>query len=276
MIFRTFNPTPPLRPFIRYYWECRVEKEDLPLNQSMFPFGSFELVFNILNPPRMSRIGERTGRAQPASFCPGQFTTPFILKYNEPSVCFGVSMNAWVGNLIFGVPADQLTNRVINLDRTGQRDSLQILRKLQTRKDTVSTLESYVCKRFLQGKIDTLVQSIATSIMAEPSWLNVRSTLSKSHLTQRRIEQRFLSVTGLTMNRFVRKARFHKAVRLLQTDPSTTLTEMAHELGYYDQPHFINDFKAFTGMTPGEFVAQRSPMQSFFSSLVPIEHANSE
>lgn len=275
MILRTFEPSPLLQPYVRFYWECRVENEDLPLDQSMFPFGSFELIFNLLNPPRMIGTG-RSGKdrsepnAQPSSFCPGQFTTPFLLQYRKPSVCLGVSMHAWVGNLLFGIPACELTNRIIRLARMDS-NTAHVFRKLQSRKNTVSVIEAFLRKKFLHSEIDSLVRSIVTAIQVQPSRNSVRSFLSQLHLTHRRIEQRFLAVTGLTMSRFIRKARFHRTIQHLNRNNKLSLTNVAHEMGYYDQPHFINEFKAFAGITPSEFIVRRTPMQNFFSSLVPVE-----
>ncbi|HEV8069560.1 MAG TPA: helix-turn-helix domain-containing protein [Planctomycetaceae bacterium] len=36
------------------------------------------------------------------------------------------------------------------------------------------------------------------------------------------------------------------------TDAETELTGLAHDCGYFDQAHFIKEFRAFTGKTPSD------------------------
>ena len=54
---------------------------------------------------------------------------------------------------------------------------------------------------------------------------------------------------------FARLSRFLHACRLLRARRHATLTDAGLACGYYDQSHFIAEFKAFSGITPGEFLA---------------------
>jgi AraC-like DNA-binding protein len=50
---------------------------------------------------------------------------------------------------------------------------------------------------------------------------------------------------------FARLTRFSKAYRLHEIFPEWNWTRIAHECGYFDQMHFIRDFREFAGVTPG-------------------------
>jgi AraC-like DNA-binding protein len=49
-------------------------------------------------------------------------------------------------------------------------------------------------------------------------------------------------------------------------DPDADLTRLAYECGYFDQAHFIKDFKAFVGKTPTEYTVQMRKMQETLKS----------
>jgi AraC-like DNA-binding protein len=49
-------------------------------------------------------------------------------------------------------------------------------------------------------------------------------------------------------------------------DPEADLTEVAYECGYFDQAHFIKDFKTFAGKTPSEYAHETRRMQEILSS----------
>jgi len=49
-------------------------------------------------------------------------------------------------------------------------------------------------------------------------------------------------------------------------DPDADLTELAHECGYFDQAHFIKDFKGFAGRTPSQYAREMRAFQEILRS----------
>lgn len=74
-----------------------------------------------------------------------------------------------------------------------------------------------------------------------------KKSLAYSDRHQRRL---FQKLTLLSPILFKRVARFRSAFQTMVRE------QKIHWEGYYDQAHFIRDFKQFTGLTPGEFLAQ--------------------
>ena len=72
---------------------------------------------------------------------------------------------------------------------------------------------------------------------------------------------------GMTPKGFLRVIRFQKAIEEISNRTSVDWTSIAHESGYYDQAHFINDFKAFSGYTPSEY-AQK---QFEYLNYIPVQ-----
>ena len=70
---------------------------------------------------------------------------------------------------------------------------------------------------------------------------------------------------GANPKDYLRIVRFQKALHCLQMQPHGSLAQLAYECGYYDQPHFIKEFKQFSGYTPTEYRTVCEPHSDFFS-----------
>lgn len=75
-------------------------------------------------------------------------------------------------------------------------------------------------------------------------------------LSQRRFIELFRRHVGMGPKVYQRVQRFQRAVRLAHAGRRVRWSELALECGYYDQSHFVRDFREFSGMTPGEYAAQ--------------------
>lgn len=77
--------------------------------------------------------------------------------------------------------------------------------------------------------------------------------------TERHKRRLFLKYTGLAPKKFLQIIRCQSAVKLMFQKPNRPLTEIAYSLDYYDQAHFINEFKAIYQTTPLQFVKDFLP-----------------
>ena len=77
---------------------------------------------------------------------------------------------------------------------------------------------------------------------------------AKKHFTTaRHLERQFNQQIGISPKEFINLTRFNKAFEKLQRGGKQTLSNIAWEFGYYDNAHFTNDFKRYTGKAPTEF-----------------------
>jgi transcriptional regulator GlxA family with amidase domain len=74
-------------------------------------------------------------------------------------------------------------------------------------------------------------------------------------LSQSALERRFRRIVGVSPKKFAFLVRLRNAVQLRVA--GTNLTTVAHDAGYFDQSHFIKDFRrATTGSAPTAFFRQ--------------------
>ena len=89
----------------------------------------------------------------------------------------------------------------------------------------------------------------------ERGLVRVDELAHQAGLSARQFRRLCLELTGLTPKQLCRSIRFRHAAVQAQFARRGEWSQVALDCGYYDQAHFINDFRALSGLTPGEYCA---------------------
>lgn len=101
----------------------------------------------------------------------------------------------------------------------------------------------------------TLVNRVVAFVEDRPDVRRVAQVCEEFGLTERALQRLTRHRLGLTPKWLIQRRRLHEAAERLR-DGTGNLANVAADLGYADQPHFTRDFRAVTGMAPGEFAAR--------------------
>lgn len=91
-----------------------------------------------------------------------------------------------------------------------------------------------------------------------PHARTVSDVSERTGLSRRRFIRVFSQEVGLTPKRFCRVRRFQEALRLIEEQRRVDWGEISLGCGYFDQAHFIHDFRAFSGLAPTAYLARRT------------------
>jgi AraC-like DNA-binding protein len=97
--------------------------------------------------------------------------------------------------------------------------------------------------------------------------LSVAQCARSVGVSERRLSQVFHEEVGVSPKMWCRIRRFQTAVRALHNGVDVPWAELALRCGYYDQSHFANDFRAFSGINPTTYCARRGPWQNHVPML---------
>ncbi|MEJ7663659.1 MAG: helix-turn-helix domain-containing protein [Hymenobacter sp.] len=86
-------------------------------------------------------------------------------------------------------------------------------------------------------------------------------------LSVRQFERKSYERLGFSPKLYSRMIRFSHAYKYKECAPHTSWTEIAHRCGYFDQMHFIRDFKFFTGYAPGILTEEEVRKSVLFRTL---------
>jgi AraC-like DNA-binding protein len=96
-----------------------------------------------------------------------------------------------------------------------------------------------------------MIEQICDRICVDGEAFHAKDLSDQYGFSERYIQRLFIENVGLTPRSFFKIHRFNKSLELVRSSDSS-LTSIAYDCGYYDQAHFIKEFKKYTGMTPSE------------------------
>ncbi len=259
MTYRTYPPDPALARYIQCYWTLESEGPPVPARERIFPDGCMELVFHCGDLFKKYRNGG-IAHVQPRSFVHGQLTEFIEIEPTGKTGIFSVRFQPGGLRPFISPDISELTGLEVGLRELWNKDG-EILedRILNTRNDQqrIAVLESFLLTRLNEKKQpDSLIEHCLQSMLAGGGALPVQQLADELNITRRHLERKFLSTVGIRPKLLSRIIRFQHTLRLIESRQFTNLTMTAYGGGFYDQAHFIKDFKAFTGLNPGQYFSE--------------------
>lgn len=204
---------------------------------------------------------------QPHSlFLYGQTVKPLEMKYEGEFELIVFNFQPYAIRYLFGIDASSLTDGCLDFDN--------INKQLRFDLDAADGLEERmrIIVRYLM-RVDSTrrhhtpegITYATNAIMSKPGEISLSALQKEICMSERTFERQFLRTVGVTPSTFTRICRFNEAICTLKKKKYNSLSDVAYHAGYSDQSHFIRQFREFTQVTPGEFVAGLTENQSSFS-----------
>lgn len=264
MIFKRIAPDHGLEKLIECYWI--VENDDpTPCRQKIIPDGYEEIIFHYGDPYRICL--SKTWEQQTGRLLAGQITRYFWLENTGRAGVVGIKLKPTASTQLFGLDMHVLTNKVIDLPASiaVQLEPLQqVILQSRDHDHWVARFNEYFFRLMQQTAITHLpVDAAARLILARRGLITVAEIAGAVGLGERQLERLFRKYVGVSPKMYARIIRFSAIFQLIeQEDPGWA--GLAYEAGYYDQSHFIRNFKAFTGEDPSRYSFNEKNMANFF------------
>lgn len=159
----------------------------------------------------------------------------------------------------FRQPLHELFGESVSLDNFLLRSELLCLEEqlveAATNPERIALLERFLIGRMTQEEPDKLVLAALALIHKSKGSIRIKDLVQQLHTSQSPLEKRFRAAVGASPKKFASIVRLKNVLQQYPTAGS--LTALGYEAGFYDQAHFIKEFKAFTGDTPEDFFRGR-------------------
>jgi len=158
---------------------------------------------------------------------------------------------------------DLFSNRSIALEDVwgaAAQEMRERLRETSTPEARLRVLESFLGARLCGARSrNAMVEFALRRLGSDPGIASMRELARDTGWSERRFSQVFREEVGLTPKVWCRVQRFQQAVKRLHAGGDVRWAELALECGFYDQSHFANEFRAFSGVDATTYSARRSP-----------------
>ncbi|MGA3107777.1 MAG: helix-turn-helix domain-containing protein [Terriglobales bacterium] len=262
IVFLEEPPNPPLRSWVRSLWYCRAPRLSHG-RERVLPNGCMQIILN-LSRNYLTDCGE-DGKA--SSRLPRAIVVGMRARYGFVDTA---DMEEMIGILIepggfpelFRERADLFFERSIGLEEIWAGPSLtERLCEIPTPVEKLRTLEVLLTGRLHPSTRRSELVDQALHLFREKSF-RVAECARSVGVSERRLSQVFREQVGMSPKTWCRIHRFQTAVRALHNGEDVPWTELALRCGYYDQSHFANDFRAFSGINPTTYSAHRGRWQN--------------
>ncbi|ATL48019.1 AraC family transcriptional regulator [Chitinophaga caeni] len=253
MNYQVFLPSPELAPYIRLYWS--LSSDQAYIHHAMAD-ACAEMIFHLdgqfeeILPGNLFSRSPLTGLIGPA-----QQARRFRIENGFQ--IFGVYLYPFSIPLIFDLPAAALTDEMPPLEDILHKNHRHLVEQIMLagrHEERIAIMNRFFMERLQRKQHDDLpVFGAIRQIIQQKGLVDIQDLFKSGYLSNRQFERQFKKFAGLPAKKLARIARFQAATAMYGQD--IQLTEMAYSLGYYDQSHFIHDFKSFSGVLPKDYFA---------------------
>lgn len=171
---------------------------------------------------------------------------------------FGVQLYPHALTRLLGIPADELCNESVDIHSILGKQGREVSEKIFSTDCDIkraNIISAFLARRLTgreKMKHGSIVQAIHRIEKCRGE-VCIQELIDQSCLSQRQFERNFKELSGFSPKAYLRIVRFESLLDHF-VDRGTSLTSAALEFGYYDQSHLNHDFKAFTGLSPLQYL----------------------
>jgi AraC-like DNA-binding protein len=201
-----------------------------------------------------------TRLAVPPAFVAGPGLASHVIRIDPPHSALTVHFRPAGALAFFGCPLGELENAFVGLTElwgAGAGLLREQLSQTLAPAARVVLLEKFLLNRLRRPNPRPWLTSVLRLAELEPS-MRVSEARGATGLPPKRFNAQFRSDVGLAPKAYFRVRRLQAAMRALNS--ANQVASVAADLGYFDQAHFVREFRSFTGMTPTQYGMRRSSM----------------
>jgi AraC-like DNA-binding protein len=252
----TIEPKLTLAKYVRKFWvlEGNNLNNKRYIHRTMAD-GSAELFFHykgIFNELQVDRIVKKSIASGISG--PSQKFNRFCISENF--AMFGVYFYPFALQAIFNIPAAVLSNEMCDVKTLLGQDGRDLEEQVMLAKNNYQ--RAHIMTDFIEKKLarhyysdPSLFASIHYIIQTKGT-IKIEDLSAQYFLSSRQFERKFKTFSGFSPKLYSRIIRFQSAIKQYG-NKDKTLTKIGYDCGYFDQSHFIHDFKEFSGYHPKQY-----------------------
>jgi AraC-like DNA-binding protein len=235
------NPPSALAHCIAYYWRVSWDlRGRQPHLQETLPHPNIYLIFE---ENRLTVAGVTTSK--------------FTRVLAEQGFAFGVKFKPGGFRPYLNSSASSLTDRIVEANHIFGADGDMLEAALISscgEEAMVAAVDAFFLRRVPEPDQNVeLADQLVSRILHQPQIRTVDDLAARTGLSKRSVQRLFREYVGVPPKWVIRRYRLHELIERLEAGDPLNWPDLALELGYFDQAHLINDFRAITGYSPADY-----------------------
>lgn len=251
-----------LQPLLHCFWFASFEGAagEMSPEQRCLPAGMIEMVINP-TPFKCKVLYEGTWVDTPPIYLEGVKKNPVHWKIESGCALFGVSIKPEAMAIFFEQPLGMLAKRFADANEYLGAWLEHLMPQMEAADSVAAKVDIAIA--FFRKKMAAAEQrqehnyllTALTQLRQENGSSSIDDLSSKSLISPRQLQRSFQENIGFSPKAYGRIIRFQKIFEYFDRHPGASLMDITYEFGFFDQSHFIREFKEFTGEKPKKFLS---------------------
>ena len=266
MNYIEIKPNKFLSRYIKCYWMLEGKSHSgYEESDRVLPDGCIELIINFKE-PFQEFTGNKNFETQAKTFVVGQIKNYKLLKPSNDFSMLGIRFNPTGAYNFFNFPLSELTSQTVDAEIILGNEIKELREKMlySNQFQKINLLEKFLMQNFKVPAANKNLHALLVSFEKEISRFTVTELSAKLGLSNRQVERNFSKYIGLTPKSFLKIKRLQNVLKHIQKNNTVDWITLSYISGYYDQSHFVNDFRDFSGMNPSEYLSSNEQLVEFF------------
>ncbi len=258
MVHQIHIPVVPLSQFIDVFIYYDSVSHDHAVDRFL-PNGNTEILIDFLDTPQYIYDNETLKEMQACHhvWASGVRTEPITIPSGNDAAMMVIAFKKGMAAPFFPFPMSEISDCVVDADLVWGSDFGELREAMLATKDIARRflmVEAFLLQKF-QSKLNLnpCVAYALGEMTARPDEISIARMNQKIGYSQKHFIDMFRKQVGVTPKSYLRIMRFQKAVQSIAAATAIDWGHISQECGFYDQAHFINDFKHFSGFTPDQY-----------------------
>jgi AraC-like DNA-binding protein len=271
MIFKAHIPSFPLSQFIEAFIYFERARHAHTVDRFL-PNGDTEILIDFHDSPQYIYDNETLKEIQACThvWTSGVRTEPITIPSGNGAAMMVISFKKGMAAPFFPFPMEEIRDSVVDADLVWGREFGMLRERLLEEKDVEQrflVVEEFLVSRFSSVlKLNPCVAFAVNEMIERPDAISIARMNDKIGYSKKHFAEMFRKQIGVTPKAYLKIMRFQKAVKTIDAAENIDWATVAFDCGFYDQAHFINDFKHFSGFTPVEY----SRIHSNYQNYIPV------
>ena len=250
----------PLNQWVQFVWISKGENDTT--KSKILPNGAIELILNFGDKQKTLKEGTlKTDRYFTKYWVAGLQSKPIIIQSLSDTNLIGIRFLPGGAYPFFKSPVSELSDKVV--EANWMKKELNELRKTignLSDLDKITTLVTdYLLKKFDDTVLSNeAVMYVAREIFLSENEVSIDKLVKKAGYSHKHFLSLFKKQVGTSPKNLQRIARLQRIIQMVKAKPEIKWTDILYQFSFYDPAHFNHDFRDMTGMTPEQYMSNRT------------------
>lgn len=262
MSFCLHIPQPPVCDFVLdiFYYEEGKAAYDA---EKLLPDNTVYLIINFTDDPKklFHDVSLQSCNVYKKAWISGMQRRYIVIEATNNNRMMVVRFKPGMAYPVLGIPIHSFSDTVLESDEILANELILLREELWNITEPAEKcrrMEQFLRMRLLKGTgIHPAVSYLINTLLQSPDY-DIRGLIQKTGYSHKHILHLFDKYVGLTPKYFARVHKFQDILKTIEAGKTFSWTSLAHDYGFYDQAHFINDFRHFSGINPSAYMVEKT------------------